>query len=273
MKNIHKMLHGIFFFLVLTFVSSAFAHQPRITNQWTNQVIDPEISKAYYAQLPGEPQKYIIEATGSFNLYVNILVPDIIGQKKDVTAIIFKNGDYTHPIITLGGLNAPWKYMFEPFGYNAYWQWAEYKSKASSGTYEIQVSSPDNMSKYSLAVGEIENFDVHETLNALKLVPQLKRDFFNESPRNFLFSPMGYWTILIEFLVAWILIFILRFFAKKLWIESFQNWSKNSRRLVGFTWWLLAVLLFIVTISTSWNLWLLFGAGLCFFEAILGGYW
>ena len=99
---------GIFFLLVLTLVPTAFAHQPRITNQWTNQVIDPEISKAYYAQLPGEPQKYIIEATGSFNLYVNILVPDIIGQKKDVTAIIFKNGDYTHPIITLGGLNAPW---------------------------------------------------------------------------------------------------------------------------------------------------------------------
>jgi hypothetical protein len=48
------------------------------------------------------------------------------------------------------------------------------------------------MSKYSLAVGEIENFDVHETLNALKIVPQLKHDFFNESPRNFLFSPMGY---------------------------------------------------------------------------------
>lgn len=70
----------------------------------------------------GEPQIYRIEATGSFNLYVNILVPDNIGQKKDVTAMVFRNGDYAHPIAVLGGVDAPWKYMFEPFGYDAYWQ-------------------------------------------------------------------------------------------------------------------------------------------------------
>jgi hypothetical protein len=53
-------------------------------------------------------------------LYVNILVPDINGQKKDVSATVYKNGDYANPIATLGGANAPWEYMFEPFGYDAY---------------------------------------------------------------------------------------------------------------------------------------------------------
>ncbi len=104
------------------FVPVALAHQPRIPDQ-SNTIVDaPEISKAYYAKLSGEPQIYTIDSQESFDLYVNILVPDILGQNKDVTATIFKNRDYTHPLAILGGSNAQWKYMFEPFGYDAYWQ-------------------------------------------------------------------------------------------------------------------------------------------------------
>ncbi len=60
------------------------------------------------------------------------------------------------------------------------------------GNYEIRVSSQNNTSKYSLAVGEIEKFDFKETMNALSLVPKIKRDFFNESPVSFIASPFGW---------------------------------------------------------------------------------
>ncbi|MBM3192026.1 MAG: hypothetical protein FJZ63_05185, partial [Chlamydiae bacterium] len=66
-------------FLVPAF---AFAHQPRITESRQTLVPDPEISKAYYGTLTGEPDVYTIEAKEPFDLYVNVLVPDIAGQKK-----------------------------------------------------------------------------------------------------------------------------------------------------------------------------------------------
>lgn len=70
----------------------ATAHQPRIVENTQITVKDFEISKSYYGQLEGEPHVYTIEASEEFNLYVNVLVPDSQGQKKDVSAEIFKGG-------------------------------------------------------------------------------------------------------------------------------------------------------------------------------------
>lgn len=64
------------------FPALAFAHQPRITESRLTEVPSPEISKAYYGKLTGEPDVYVIKATEAFDLYVNILVPDIAEQKK-----------------------------------------------------------------------------------------------------------------------------------------------------------------------------------------------
>lgn len=59
-----------------------FAHQPQIVTSRETVVVEPEISKAYYATLAGTPDTYTIDALAPFNLYVNVLVPDIAGQKK-----------------------------------------------------------------------------------------------------------------------------------------------------------------------------------------------
>ncbi|MSR78889.1 MAG: hypothetical protein EXS59_01965, partial [Candidatus Taylorbacteria bacterium] len=76
-------------FLVPAF---ALAHQPRITESRLTEVPSPEVSKAYYGKLTGEPDVYVINASEAFDFYVNVLVPDIAGQKKDVSAIILKDG-------------------------------------------------------------------------------------------------------------------------------------------------------------------------------------
>jgi hypothetical protein len=67
--------------------------------------------------------------------------------------------------------------MFEPFGYDTYWKGPEYKVRVEAGIYDIIVSSKTNDGKYSLAIGEAENFDFREIMNALDLVPKIKRDF------------------------------------------------------------------------------------------------
>lgn len=255
--------------LLLMVPSTSLAHQPRIVDQNVINVIDPEISKAYYGQLSGSPHYYYIESEKPFSLYVNVLVPDINGIKKDVSAIIVKNEDDEHPIAKLDGITFEWKKFWEPFGGDSYWMGPEYKAKVEAGEYEIEVFSTNNDSKYSLAIGETEAFDQKEGMNALNLIPQLKSNFFNESPIGFILSPFGWGYILVMYIFAFIFGFayraILKKFAKK---KSTRKLSHNIgkydrifRAVLGF-----ALLLWAIT--TTWNPVLLFFSGFCFFESI-----
>jgi len=241
------------------------AHQPRITESRLTQVLEPEISKAYYGELAGEPDVYTIDVNKAFDLYVNVLVPDILGQKKDVSAVVLKNGA---ELVVLDGLNFEWKQFYEPFGADSYWKGPEYKARAEAGTYTIRVWSGNNDSKYSLAVGEIEAFDSKEGLNALSIIPEMKRDFFNESPISFIVSPFGWGLIVIMYLFAGIVGFgyrlILKRFAKGSARGVHQNIGKGDRLLrlaigVGLLLW---------AITTTWNPILIFFSGLAFFEAV-----
>jgi hypothetical protein len=255
----------ILFFLIFFVPGLVLAHQPRITESRKTIVPDPEVSKAYYGKLAGEPDVYVINATAPFDLYVNVLVPDIAGQKKDVSAVVLKDGKQ---IVNLDGASFTWKEFFEEFGHDSYLQGPEYKAKAEAGNYEIRVSSPNNNSKYSLAIGEIEAFNFKESLNALTLIPQLKKDFFNKSPIDFFLSPFGWGLIVAMYVLAFAFGFlyriILRKFAKGSTRGVRQNIGKPDRLLrlaIG------AVLL-LWAITTTWSPILLFFSGFAIFESL-----
>ncbi len=250
------------FFLVPTLTS---AHQPRTVQSETTKVIEPEISKAYYGTLTGSPHIYTIESEVDFDLYVNILVPDIEGQKKDVSAVILKDGK---ELSVLEGLNFNWTQFYEPFGADTYWMGPEHKTRAEAGAYEIRVWSSNNDSKYSLAIGEIEAFDRAEGMNALTIIPELKRDFFNESPISFIKSPFGWGFIVAMYLLAGAvgLLYraILKKFAKISPRGATRNIGKADRLLrlaisLGFLLW---------AITTTWGPILIFFSGFALFEAI-----
>lgn len=265
MKKILEKLLALTIALFFLTPTIAFAHQPRVVENTKINVVDPEISKAYYGQLEGEPHIYIINTSEDFELYVNTLVPDIEGQKKDVSAEIFKNGE---SIKTLDANNFEWTNFFEPFGHDTYWMGPEYKTRAEAGEYEIRVWSTNNDSKYSLAIGEIEAFNFKESLNALKIIPQLKRDFFNESPINFILSPFGWGLIIIMYMLAFIAGFIYRSILKKFSKGTARGVHRNIGkvdRLIRLAIWLG---LLIWAITTSWSPILLFFSGFALFEAI-----
>jgi len=245
--------------------SLASAHQPRITESRQTTVPDPEISKAYYGKLTGEPDVYTIEAKEAFNLYVGVLVPDIAGQKKDVSAVVMKDGKQ---IALLDGATFAWKQFFEPFGHDTYWQGPEYKARADAGTYEIRVTSPNNDSKYSLAIGEIEKFDGKEGMNALTLIPQIKKNFFNESPIGFILSPFGWGLIVIMYILAFIAGFIYRAILKKFAKNSPRGVVKNIGKPDRLIRTAIGVALLLLAITTSWSPILIFFSGFAFFEAI-----
>lgn len=244
---------------------TVYAHQPRITESKQTLVSDPEISKAYYGVLKGEPDVYVIKAPEQFNLYVNVLVPAINGQKKDVSAVIIKDGI---ELVKLDGSNSEWKQFYEPFGADTYWMGPEYKAQVLAGTYEISVSSTNNDSKYSLAIGEIEAFDRAEGIHALTTIPKLKSDFFNKSPIGFISSPFGWGLIVALYVLAVVVGLVYRFVLQRIAKGTVRGVHKNigrSDRLLRLA---IGVGLLLWAITTTWSPILIFFSGFALFEAL-----
>jgi len=243
----------------------AFAHQPRITESRQTLVPDPEISKAYYGKLTGEPDVYTIEAKEPFDLYVNVLVPDIAGQKKDVSATVSKDGK---ELAVLEGTNFEWKQFYEPFGADSYFMGPEYKARAEAGKYEIRVLSSGNDSKYSLAIGEIEAFDFKETVNVFTVIPELKKNFFEVSPITFIKSPFGWGLIIIMYLLAGIVGLLYRAILKKFAKKSVRGATNNIGKADRLLRLAIGAGLLLWAITTSWSPILLFFSGFALFEAL-----
>ena len=269
LTKIYKLIPFVFLTLLVSiFVltpSLASAHQPRITESRQTTVSDPEVSKAYYGKLIGEPDVYTIEAKEAFNLYVGVLVPDIASTKKDITVEVFRGNEN---IATIGGASATWKPFFEPFGQSHYFDGGEYKARAEVGVYTIKVSNPLNTGKYSLAIGEIEAFDGKEGMNALSMIPDLKRNFFEESPITFIKSPFGWGLIVIMYILAFIAGFIYRTILKKFAKNSPRGVARNIGKPDRLLRLVIGVALLLWAITTSWSPILIFFSGFAIFEAI-----
>ncbi|MFC1687385.1 hypothetical protein ACFL0L_02305 [Patescibacteria group bacterium] len=186
---------------------SAFAHQPSVVGDETSITVeDPEISKAYYAELVGEPVHYVFTASEEFDLYVNVLVPDIANSTEDYTATVTRDDEV---VTVLEPGSAVWSQFDEPFGGDVYRMGPEYRATGLAGEYDITVSSPDNHGKYVLAIGEVESFPAKEIMRTMAELYGVKK-FFGKSGLAIFESPFIYGPaivlVLVIALVAWLVI-------------------------------------------------------------------
>ena len=189
---------------LILLLAPVFAHQPRLVGTETVVHVSlPEISKAYYGSLSGTPVTYHIEAAEPFRLYVNTLVPVMEGIEKDVSATILKEGTV---VAHLDASAHDWETFHEPFAGDDYFRGPEYASMQEAGSYEIQVSSPDNQGKYVLAVGDVEAFPLPELIKTYAVLPRLKSEFFEKSPFSAYINIMG---IFLGIFILIVLVFLL----------------------------------------------------------------
>ena len=260
-----KFLILVFFLILVSLPLSVLAHQPRIVDTENINVASPEISKAYYGKLSEKPHIYVITASSDINLYVNILVPFVEGPGKNVTVKIFKD---EQPLVNLSPGKEDWKEFFEPFGQSMYWQGPEYKTQAEAGKYKIVIKSMEKNIRYVLAIGEIEAFDGIESLKAIFLIPKLKKNFFEEPPINFIYSPLGWGYILLLQLSAlsmgWFILKVLNIIGVKTPKNYLHKFSKINM-ILGVVFW---VGLLGFAIKTSWHPILILMSGFALFMAI-----
>ena len=161
----------IFIFLLVFYPLSIFAHQPKLINYSPSfdnphEVIYPEISKAYYSKLEGEPHYYKINSESDFLFYTGILSPKINENYKWLSLEVLDENKVV--IYKAEGKDFVWKAWYEPYARDWYWKGPEIGTERneefktsftiSAGTYYIKVFNEDNTGHYSLAVGEAEFF-------------------------------------------------------------------------------------------------------------------
>lgn len=270
MSQLVRFFSFLVFFVSLMPISLVSAHEPEIVKGAVTIVPFPEISKAYYGVLNGQPHRFVIATTEPFSLYVDLLVPDIAGQHTDVMAVVIKRNNLNEPLAQLGGADASWNRFWEPFGRDWYLKGPAYKAHVDAGVYDVQVWSPRIGAKYSLAIGETELFGWKESVHALSVIPLLKRTYFNVSPAGFILSPIGLGYVAGMFVLSFVVGFVYRLILKNI-LRGEQKKLRVSKNIgvgdravrVG-----IGIALLMWGITTTWNPIVLFFSGFSFFEAM-----
>jgi len=206
----------ILLFILFLSICAVSAHQPRlevgVNSSITNPIVvqNPEISQAFYGSLKGQPDYYKITSNKTFELFVNILVPQSPGISSDfVFANITDSSGKT--IAMLGGNQSSWTPMFEEFGGDYYLQGPTFDQNVSAGTYYVKVFNQNNTGKYSLAIGSIESFPPDESLKSLISIPLLKEQIFGKPVTTLFFEFVG----IILALGTIMVLFVMTFMARK----------------------------------------------------------
>ena len=248
----------------------AAAHQPRIVYGTTPILIDePEVSKAYYAELRGQPAEYAIISDAPFELYVGLTVPDIPGAETDFRVTITSGGE---AVAELDGAAHEWTPFHEEFAGDDYLNGPEFRTQAAAGEYEITVSSPDDLGKYVLATGERELFRADDIIYALVVVPELKSDYFGKPKATFLLSVFGAVELgallVLGFVIGWLWRQV-----KKLQARRQKTAIPYGARNIGPNDRLLRLLLGLALLAVGLWLWkalLMAAAGFVLYEAATG---
>jgi peptidase E len=191
-KKVLFLLFFAGFCFLMPFTISA--HRPALIflSEGDIQIENPEVSQAFYDELNGAPKNYYIDSDVSFNLYINLLVPEFSNKDGRYSANVFLiTNESEEQVFQLDGFSAKWDEFYEPFGRDYYLKGPELETTLSAGIYKIEVYSADNTGKYVLAVGKEENYDFQSLLNVYWQLPLLKIKFFQTSVWEFFLTPFG----------------------------------------------------------------------------------
>ena len=188
----------------LCWQGAAYAHQPRISfgakHSLFNPIVikNPEVSKAYYGRLTAEPDYYRIDSSAPYQLYLNILVPDLRDSKLDMSVDVISDNK---TLLSLKGKGYKWERFFEPVARDNYLKGPELDWRLRQGTYFIKIYNKGNTGKYSLAVGKIESFPLPEVIKMAFTLPVIKVRFFNKPAYSAFLTPAGL-SMLIYLMIA-----------------------------------------------------------------------
>lgn len=180
-------------FLLLLLLTHAYAHKPVLNKNSTYppdapyEIENPEISKAIYSTLSGNPHYYRIQSDVNFDFYAGILAAKI-GECALESKFSFEVLDSEfHRIDLADGENFEWIPWYEEYGKQWYWNGPEIGENFLSdrvykaGTYYIKVFNETNTGQYIMAVGDIEKFSFTDIVGLLFSMGDIENEFWDPS--------------------------------------------------------------------------------------------
>lgn len=195
-ESIKAALWGLIVYglTLLTAGSANFIFQPNLVWQQTGDIVisNTDSSQAFYDELQGSPRSYTIDAGSGFDLYLNVLTPELVnGAARYSIAVYLQKDDGTEEQLSLlYGPTAEWKEYYESFSREYYMKGPELDKNFPAGKYRIEISSLDNIGKYVLASGKTKTWEPMGLFSLYWKLPKLKMDFFKTSIWQLAFSPL-----------------------------------------------------------------------------------
>jgi hypothetical protein len=186
----------ILLFVVLFFVCSASAHQPRIelgTNStFSNPILikNPELMQAFYGNLNGKPDFYQVSSDVPFELCLGITVPASKGLGGSLPSAVVTDSS-GNLVFILNGTTGTWKPFIGEFK-DSYLDGPEITRNVSAGTYNIVVFNGNNNGKYLLLMGNKEILNAYDYLQDIVNAPILKEQFFGKPVSLLFLEIMGF---------------------------------------------------------------------------------
>jgi hypothetical protein len=173
---------------------------------------DPELSRAYYGELKGFPHTYEVRSDAPFLLRVEVLVPDTDWSTNGISSMIVRQVEGSGRVTEVARLeakDASWESFYEPWGGDSYRRGPMFEEELLSGTYRVEIHTPDNIEKYVLVIGSREERELgyFELLGRIVEV----KTFFGKSKVAILQSPIAYIPFLIALVTILVLMYVWRF--------------------------------------------------------------
>ena len=186
-----KKLLSILFLLGI--FSQVYAHKPVLNDNSTYpadapyEIEEPEISKAIYSTLIGDPHFYRIQSEVDFDFYAGILAAKIDDCPLNSKFSFEVLDSEFHKIYLADGENFEWTPWYEEYGKQWYWNGPEIGQNFASnevfkaGTYYIKVFNNSNTGQYIMAVGDIEKFSFTDIVGLIFSMGKIEDEFWDTS--------------------------------------------------------------------------------------------
>ena len=180
-------------FLFLSLFTQVYAHKPVLNENSTYppeapyEIEEPEISKAIYSTLTGDPHYYRIQSDIDFDFYAGILAAKIGECALDRKFSFEVLDSEFHSINVADGDNFEWEPWYEEYGKQWYWNGPEIGKNFLSdrvykaGTYYIKVFNKTNTGQYIMAVGDIEKFSFTDIVGLLFSMGDIEDEYWDPS--------------------------------------------------------------------------------------------
>ena len=178
---------------LLVFTTQGYSHKPILNDNSTYpadapyEIEKPEISKAIYSTLTGDPHYYRIQSEVDFDFYAGILAAKIDNCPLNSKFSFEVLDSEFHKIYLADGEDFEWTPWYEEFGKQWYWNGPEIGQNFASnevfkaGTYYIKVFNNSNTGQYILAVGDIEKFSFTDIIGLIFSLGDIEDKFWDAS--------------------------------------------------------------------------------------------